>query len=137
MVRFVRTRFKVVCFICFLMTSGAGVMALMYPGVIHFLAGKTMNPEAGLFFYQFGFILVAIVGVWFLIIMTNPDDNKPLLILATAEKFTFVAFLSWAMFNGTVGWLFSGIALGDLLMGLACLIYLALGDIKQPTPVTE
>lgn len=128
---FIRNKFKIVCLICFLLTSGAGVFAILFPGVIHFLAGKPFNPESGLFFYRFGFLLVAIVGLWFLIIMTNPDGNRLLLSLATLEKFALVVFIFWAIANRAVSPLFVIVALGDLLMGIACLFYLIVGKPKE------
>lgn len=136
MVNFIRNKFKIVCLICFLLTSGAGVFALLFPGAVHFLAGKPFNPESGLFFYRFGFLLVAIVGLWFLIIMTNPDGNRLLLSLATLEKFAFVVFIFWAIANGAVSPLFLIVALGDLLMGLACLFYLIVGKPKEVETAT-
>lgn len=128
---FIRNRFKVVCLICFLLTSGAGVFALLFPDVVHFLAGKQFNPESCLFFYRFGFLLVTIVGLWFLIIMTNPEGHRMLLSLAILEKFAFVVFIFWAIANKAVSPLFTIIALGDLLMGMACLLYLIVGKPKE------
>ena len=132
MIQFIRARFKLVCLISFFLTSGAGVLGLMQPKIILYFAGRgglTLVPH-GLIFLYFAFLLVAIVGAWFLIIMMDPDANRPLLALATAEKLIFVAFFALAIVRGALSIRFVPIALGDLAMGLACLTYLLLGNIK-------
>lgn len=129
MIGFIRTRFKLVCLICFVLTSGAGILALMKPGAVYIMTGTPLEIfSESMFFFQFGFLLVALVGVWFLIIMINPDKNRPLLILACAEKFVFVAYIGWALWTDTVSLMTLPILFGDLLMGLACLIYLVMGS---------
>jgi len=134
MISFIRTRFKLVCLICFLLTSGAGLLGLWKPRFVLMLAGRGMLmtiPHGHIFLY-FSFLLVTIVGAWFLIIMMDPDANRPLLTLATSEKFIFVLFFILAMHRHALSFKFIPIMLGDLAMGLVCLVYLLLGSEKTP-----
>jgi hypothetical protein len=128
MISLIRSRFKLVCLVCFALTTGAGVFALIAPGVIDVLAGSSIDiTDQSRFFYQSFFLLVTLVGFWFLIIMLDPDANKPLLILAIAEKLVFVGFFFYAMGPLKLSYAFLPVVLGDLLMGIVCLIYLVLG----------
>lgn len=131
-IQFIRTRFKLVCLISFILTSGAGLTGLLWPRLIVYLAGRgplNVVPHGRIFLY-FAFLLVTIVGAWFLIIMSDPDANRPLLALATSEKLLFVLFFIMAMHRGALSFKFFPIMLGDLAMGLACLIYLVFGSDK-------
>jgi len=128
MISLIRSRFKLICLVCFALTTGAGVMALIAPGMIDVLAGSTIDiNDQSRFFYDSFFLLVALVGFWYLIIMLDPDANKPLLVLATAEKLIFVGFFIYAMGPLKLSYAFLPVVLGDLLMGTVSLMYLVLG----------
>jgi len=132
MIHFIRSRFKLVCIICFALTSSAGILGLLAPGIVDTLAGGTIDiTEQSRFFAQTTFLLITIVGFWFLIIMMDPDGQKPLLGLATVEKLIFVGFMIYAMGPLKLSWMFLPVVLGDLLMGLVCLTYLVLGSAED------
>jgi len=128
MIDFVRNRFRLVCLICFALTSGAGLLGLLAPGVVDAMAGTTIDiAEGSRFFAQTAFVLIFIIGFLFLVIMADPEGNRLLLGWLTAEKFIFVGFLVYAMGPLKLSWMFLPVLIGDLLMGLACLLYLILG----------
>ncbi|GEM_PF-2228239 len=128
MIDFVRSRFKLVCLVCFALTSGFGALGLLTPGIVDALAGTTIDiTDQSRFFAYATSLMIIIVGFWFLIIMGDPESNKPLLGLAIAEKFIFVGFMVYAMGPLNLSWMFIPIVLGDLAMGAACLLYLIMG----------
>jgi len=132
MIEFVRGRFKLVCLICFGLTTGFGILGLLAPGIADMLAGTTIDiTDQSKFFAYSTFIMIAIAGFWFLIIMMDPEANKPLLGLAIAEKFIFVGFMIYAMGPLKLSWMFIPIVLGDLAMGAVCLLYLVLGPLRE------
>ena len=134
MITFIRAKFKLVCIVCFALTTGAGLLGLLAPGLVDALVGSTITiNDQSRFFFDSMFLLIAIVGFWFLIIMANPVANKPLLGLATAEKFIFVGFFIYAMGPLKLSWTFIPVILGDLTMGAVCLIYLILGPEQKET----
>jgi len=128
MISFIRNKFKLVCLVCFALTTGAGLLGLIAPGLVDALVGSTIAVnDQSRFFFDSMFLLIAIVGFWFLIIMADPDANKPLLGLAVAEKFIFVGFFIYAMGPLQLSWTFLPVILGDLTMGAVCLLYLIMG----------
>ncbi len=128
MIDFIRNRFKLVCLICFILTSGAGLLGLLAPGIVDAMAGTTIDITVqSRFFAQSAFVLILIIGFLFLIIMSDPEGNRFLLGWLIAEKFIFVGFLIYAMGPLSLSWMFLPVVIGDLLMGLACLLYLILG----------
>jgi len=134
MIDFIRNRFRLVCLICFVLTSGAGLLGLLTPGMIDAMAGTTIDiTEGSRFFAQTAFVLILIIGFLFLIIMSDPDGNRLLLGWLIAEKFIFVGFLIYAMGPLHLSWMFLPVVIGDLLMGLACLLYLMLG-VSETSP---